>query len=110
MDGLSQALLQGFAILLDILLSIMSLILMPFYAIVDSLLPNVDDFFSTISDYFDLIGTYTAYGLDALMIPAIVLVLIYAYFIFKFTVQFTVWNIKRVVIWAMIIRMIGPKI
>lgn len=110
MDGISKTMLEVFATLLDVLLSIMSIILSPFYAIIDSLFPAVDDFFGSISDYFDLIGTYTAYGLDALMIPASVLILLYGFYLFRFTVQFVVWNIKRIVIWAVLVRLIGPKL
>lgn len=110
MDGLNLVVMKVFATVLDVLLSIMNIILYPFYAIIELFLPDVDQFFSYISDYYVIAGTYVGWSLDALLIPAGLLTLIYGFFIFRFTVQFAVWNIKRVLIWSVIIRLIGPKV
>lgn len=110
MDGFNSTIMEVFAAALDVVLTISNIILYPFYAVINAFIPNIDDFFGNLSGLFDIASTYMAWALDALLVPSGILILIYAFFIFRFTVQFTVWNIKRIIIWGALIRIIGPKV
>jgi len=98
-DALQPIVLSVFNVFLGVIYGLLSIVLIPLDALVDTFAPALTDYISAITDFLDLITTYIGWAIDASGIPVPILGLIVAYLVFKLTAPVQVWLIKFGVMW-----------
>lgn len=88
-----------FAFLLRVLLTLVSLLLLPIDAIINALIPNFTTLTGYIVNFFDLVLTYIGNALSLLGINAIIVSMVVAFWTFKLTAPITVWLLKLIFKW-----------
>lgn len=92
-------LLGLFQVLMAIVITVANIALYPIGFIIHGAMPQIDNMLGVLADYFDLAATYMAWVIDAFAIPVEVVTMISTYFLFKFTVSFSLWTFKLVLQW-----------
>jgi len=91
---------QGFInVLLDIVLILLNLILLPFSWLIKALLPSLDEGMTAIASYFEIAGQYLGWVVNALLIPASVLVIMGSFFTLTVSMWFFAYGVKLVIAW-----------
>lgn len=86
-------------IVIQILTAITNIILLPFNLLIGAYFPDLSGALDNISALFDLAGTYIGWVLSFLGVPAILLTLVLAYYLFTITVTLGVWGVKLALKW-----------
>lgn len=87
-------------LIIQLLTTITNIILYPFNILIDSLFPNFTNALDNITALFDLATTYISWILSFLGIPAILLSLVLAYYVFSITITLGVWGAKLALKWV----------
>lgn len=86
-------------IIIQILTAITNVILFPINLLIDSLFPDFSAALGYITQFFDLVQQYLAWVLSFLGIPAVLVTLVLAYYLFSVTVTLGVWGVKLALKW-----------
>lgn len=96
-DG--NVLLGIFQVIMALVVTIVNLILYPFSLLISEFIPDLDNALSALADYFNYAGTYMGWLLNALAVPAAVVTMVAAYYLFSYSVTFGAWAVKLMIKW-----------
>lgn len=91
-----KAIING---IMKLIISLVSLLLAPLDALIESLLPDVSAGFSMIASFFQLAGNYFGYVADMMYLNNDVKALLIAYFGVKLTLPLLTSAIKQALKW-----------
>lgn len=96
-----NAILKG---LFNLVISLVSLILTPIDALINSAFPSIASGLGYITDFFNYIGGMMSWLLSWFHLPQAFLNLVVGYLIFKLTVPLTIHTIKLALHWYHILK------
>lgn len=91
-------------IIVKVVMALVNLILFPIGALIETLVPDVNDGIGAIAQYFEYAGQYVGFIIDAMLIPTAALAVIGTFFTFVITIQFIVWGIKLASSWLKVLK------
>lgn len=86
-------------LVLAIVSTLVSIILLPFSWLIQQFLPEFDSGLNSIAGYYEYASTYMSWIINALGLPAIVITMVAGYYIFTWTITFSVWAVKLLISW-----------
>lgn len=88
-----------FNLVLNLVFLIVNAILLPFDAIINNVLPDVQNALNAIANFLDIVTQTIAWGISATGIPYWVIAFIASYFVMKLTLPLNIWAVKLAVKW-----------
>lgn len=82
---------------LNLITKVVNILLLPLDLLVSSLLPDVSESVSHIVYYLNLPSQYMGWIFSLVNVPTLALVLIVAYWVFKYSVTGAVFGVKKVI-------------
>jgi len=88
-----------FVAIFNVVSFLIHLILLPIDLLIESLLPELSEVFTSISDFLSLALSNVGYALSITGIPPAAIALVAAFWVFKLTLPINVWFIKLALGW-----------
>jgi len=99
MNGLEIVISSIFNLLLGVVYSVVAIVLVPIDAIVDTFLPQIDDYATALEGFLDSITSYLGWAIDASGIPYPIMILVAVFLVFKLSAPLQVYVIKNGLQW-----------